>query len=356
MSCMILGYYGFEDGFYYGGIELKKYGFTDFYFFPGLLWVHEKLPENPDYLKKFNNLNIDLLIIWYSGIEANILKNFLNKMSSKNVIFKKKIIYNWDPVLYNSNIKHWNQIIHNVYQQIPLIDKYYCVTASQIIDLKKKYGNDKCDFLPPGFNKELAIEKIIKNQITPNVDSIIESIRSDDFICDVSFVITNLYDNPIYPPKFQNYSRKKLLDIFYQHRNRFKVHLYGTPNLKKLYPEIYKGFVKYNDCPEIFLRSKVNICLNIFNCLSNNDYEYYSERLPQILGYGGLLVTDYDYKCLEKDIDYIYLTENTLHKIKNCILYPNNYIEMRKNGCRKAWENMGWEKWADQISNFSQKN
>jgi spore maturation protein CgeB len=86
--------------------------------------------------------------------------------------------------------------------------------------------------------------------------------------------------------------------------------------------------------------------------------EYFSERLPQILGSKGLLMTNTKFKGkLIDNEDYIYIDNNTnwLGKIYDIIYHTSNYDFIRENGYQKALKYYQWNNWAEKIDSFIQK-
>ena len=55
-----------------------------------------------------------------------------------------------------------------------------------------------------------------------------------------------------------NVNRRKVLDKIYQNKD-INLHVYGPEYLQNLYPDTYKGFIKYEDCYKVFSNSKINL-------------------------------------------------------------------------------------------------
>jgi hypothetical protein len=87
-----------------------------------------------------------------------------------------------------------------------------------------------------------------------------------------------------------------------------------------------------------------------------SNQEYFSERVPQILGSKGLLMTNsYLKNNLEKDIDYIYIDKNIdwfgkIMEIKN---NTEEYDIMRNNGYNKGIKYYQWSEFAKQINEIT---
>jgi hypothetical protein len=85
-----------------------------------------------------------------------------------------------------------------------------------------------------------------------------------------------------------------------------------------------------------------------------SSYEYFSERVPQILGCNGLLMTNSNFSnFLKKDEDYIYIDKNIdwFEKIITIVSNSEKYDNVRKSGFEKALENYQWSNWATTFIN-----
>ncbi len=365
MKILIIGYCNLADGFLYGSNEFKKKGHS-VYFFPFYDWKNDNFNNCDVFFNKIKNTIFDLNIWWYSDCCVKFINMFGTQCKKYNILCKKNIIYNWDPVLYHSQkIEFWKNKIQSNKELIEsgLCSEYYCVTPEQITDIGGIYN-------PSGFSRELVMNELFTNNSNNNnnnnnnnntknnsvlqhhINNITyeEFNKNKNYNCDLSIVITNLYiDENFSPTMYQLGNRKKIIDYFYERRDKFKIHLYGSEFLNKMYPDIYKGFAKYEECVKIFHNSKVNICYNISSFLNKNKMDYYSERLPQILGSGGLLISDCDYYCLQNNVHYIKITNDDFEYLESVILNSDKYDDIRKNGWNKAWKTMTWEKWSDII-------
>ena len=345
MSILIIGYYNLADGFLYGAKEFIKKGYN-VDFFPFLNWSNNNFDNSQILFEKIQNTKYELVIWWYSNCNTKNIELFNNISENYNITIKKTIIYNWDPILYHcKDIVFWKNKIqsdNNIFEK-KLCNEYHCVTPDQIIDTK----NFNCEHNLPGFSKELVIEKVTNNDFDGSWNSF---NKNHSYMCDISFILTNLYcDENFSPTQFQLGNRKKIIDYFYEKRDKYIIHIYGPEQIGNLYPEIYKGYVKYEDCVNIFNKSKVNINYNISSFLNKQNMDYYSERLPQILGSGGLLISDCNYNSIENGVHHIKITNDKFENLENIINNINDYQHIRENGWKKAWESMSWEVWASKI-------
>jgi len=280
MNIVIIGYYGFEDGYYAYGKYFNQY-FKTVSFFP--------LIECRD-LAKNNKTRINDIETMISGnhLDKNVYsKKLINYDCPKNVVLiahnndmlaclkidnmlvaeyihslKKKynfqlIQVNWDPIINNAN----NNIIN-------FFDKSFCSDPS----LLKLYKNVR--LFKSGFCESISFYK-----------------EDNDYKCDVSFIGTNLYDNHIFPN--QSLNRKMILDAIYADKS-INLHVYGPEFLKRVYPDSYKGFIGYKDCYKVFSNSKINLNISPLLNVNTNDKLYYSERLPQIFACDGIMLCNND--------------------------------------------------------------
>ena len=335
MNILIIGYCHLDDGFLYASIALEKLNYKIF-FFPYLNYIMDNIENRDEILKeKIKEYNINICLWWNNSIKYDNLKNIINK---ENKI--KNYLFNWDPFLYNYeeyNCIIWKDRKYEKDMSYPLMDHIFSCFETEINYFKNKLP---ITYTPPGFDINIS-----------------KYILDENYICDISIVCTNFYNNTLeFPNETTNITRYEIVDKLYENRNNIIFHIYGPENFKNIYPDCYKGFIKYQDCNKIFSNSKINLSIHpMVNELnnSNSNEEYFSERVPQILGCKGLLVTNsYLNNKLKKNKDYIFIDNNIdwytkiIHIIKNSEKY--NYI--RNNGYNKAKLNYQWNNWAEKIS------
>ena len=337
MNILIIGYCHLDDGFLYAAHALEKLNYKVF-FFPYLNYVMDN-NQNRDkiLLEKINQDNINICLWWNNSIKYENFIKIINKdLKVKNYLF------NWDPFLYNYEKYSciiWKDRIIEKDMSYPLMDHIFSCFESEINYFKNKLP---ITYIPPGFDKNIS-----------------KYVFDEKYICDISIVCTNFYKNTQeFPNESTNITRYEIVDKLYENRNNINFHIYGPENFKNIYPECYKGFIKYQDCNKVFSNSKINLSIHpLVNELNNNNSkeEYFSERVPQILGCKGLLVTNSHLNDkLNKNKDYIYIDNNIdwysklLHIIKNSEKY--NYI--RNNGYNKTILHYQWNNWAEKISSI----
>ena len=331
MNILLIGYCHLEDGFLYASKALEKFNYH-IDFFPFLIY---KMDNNDNYISDFKKVikekNINICLWWNNSIQFDDI----NQMLDKDLI---NIFFNWDPFLYNYekyNTNNWTERIENKNKIYPLMNFIFTCFETEITYFK----NFPIIYNPPGFDENISFYQ-----------------QNLDYSCDISFILTNLYnDNNEFPQEATNLNRFDIVNKLYENRNKFKFHIYGPEYLKEIYPECYKGFIKYNECNKVFSNSKINLSIHpiIFELnQQNSKEEYFSERVPQILGCKGLLVSNSDFNhILKKDNDYIHINDSLDYLqlfekiIKNC----NDYDPIRLNGYKKAMANYQWFHWAKNI-------
>ena len=336
-NLLIIGYCHLADGFLYGSEALKKLGYI-IYFFPYLSFQMDKVKNiEEQFIEFIKNNNIDICLWWNNSIQYD---SFI-KMYDKNI---KHILFNWDPFLMNYKKYDafiWEERIENKKKIYSKMNYIFTCFEKEI-----NYFNDINPYFPiyyahPGFDKNIS-----------------SYIYDKKFECDISIVCTNMYNNiNEFPDKSTNVTRYKIVNLLYENRNKINFHIYGPENLKNIYPDCYQRSITYDNCKYVFSNSKINLSIHPLVLELNNEnskQEYFSERLPQILGCKGLLMTNSNLSDkLIKDNDYIYVDKNTniIETVLNIIQNNENYNNIRNNGYKKAIKFYQWENWASIIQN-----
>jgi len=337
-NILIIGYCGLEDGFLGGGKALNKIGYNIF-FFPYLSYIMDNNLEVNNILKsEITSKNIDICLWWNNSIKYDDIKNIID--SSSNI---KNITYNWDAFIYDykkydeSTIKIWEKIIINNNNKYPLMNHVFSCFEKEILYNNNNNNNISISYLPPGFDKDISYY-----------------YKDEKYECDISIVCTNLYDDiEQFPDLSTNITRYEIVNKIYQNRNNINFHIYGPDKFKDIFPECYKGFIKYNDCYKVFSNSKINLSIHpIINELNEkiSNAEYFSERVPQILGCKGLLVTNsYFSDKFKNNIDYINIDNNIdwYQKLLNILENSNSYDHIRESGYKTVCKYYQWNNWAN---------
>ncbi len=335
MNLLIIGYCHLQDGFLYASNSLKKLNYNIF-FFPYHSYVIQENINRDDILINFiKDNNINVILWWYN----NITFQSINKV--KNAVSVKNIFFNWDPFLYNYNKYNsliWSDRIDERLKYYPLMDNVLSCYEKEV-----RFCEKICNisYNPPGFDKNISRYEY-----------------NSEYECDISIVCTNLYDYTYeFPDESTNITRYSIVHKLYEYRDIIKLHIYGLEKFKNIFPECYKGFISYDDCYKVFSNSKINLSIHPMLHELNSEHssqEYFSERVPQILGCKGLLVSNSNFTTyLKKDIDYIHIDEKIDWFQKLMIILYNNddYNIIRENGYKKALKYYQWDNWALSINN-----
>lgn len=337
MNLLIIGYCHLDDGFLYASNALEKLNYKIF-FFPYLSYIMDKIVNLDELLTtyiKSNNINICLW--WNNSIKYENYYKVINRLKDNCI---KNYFFNWDPFLYNYkkyNSIIWKERIEDKEKIYPLMNNVFSCFEKEISYFKNII---QISYVPPGFDKNIS-----------------KYVFDKDYECDISIICTNFYSNiNEFPDETTNITRYEIVNNLYENRNEFKFHIYGPENFKNIYPECYRGFIKYQDCNKVFSNSKINLSIHplIYELNNlNSKEEYFSERVPQILGSKGLLITNsyFTNKLIDKE-DYIYIDKNIdwYSKFLDIIENSNSYDYIRNNGFNKAILYYQWDNWANNLS------
>ena len=319
MKLLITSYYGLRESLLSAANSLRKNG-INVIDFPLL-----KIYRSSDILNKkleFDNFIKkecpDMILWWYINIPFDDFKYIIE--NNKHI---KNFYFNWD------DPHNWNPT--KLYKKCQFIDCSF-VCCEQSLPKYLEFGSKQVVYSLPGY------------------DSKIHNIIVYDNNNDISFCCTNLYvDNEIYPNQYIN--RKELIDNIYinQKKYNFTFYIYGPEFLKALYPESYKGYIKYEETNKVFNYSKINLCVHV----QSNAYKYLNERTILILGSGGLLYIDKVdgiETILESNINCVIIDKNNyLMQIRNILDNYDKYYAIRHNGHIKSKE-FTWDKWALNVA------
>jgi len=337
MNIILIGYCHLDDGFLYASKALEKKGYK-ISFFPYLTCIMENIINRDELLiQKIRENEINICLWWCNSVTFETYNKIIKKSDTGKKC--KHYFFNWDFLLYN-------------------YEKYQAIIWKDRVE-KKKLCYSIMDHVFTCYQKEILIfkDKISISYAYPGFDKDISYYEKDEeYECDISIVCTNLYtENKEFPFNATNITRYEIVDELYEIRDKIKFHIYGYENLKTKYEECYKGFIKYQKCNKVFSNSKINLSIHpIVNELTekNVEEEYFSERVPQILGCKGLLVTNsYLSRYLTPDEDYIYIDRYMDWKSKLLDITQNSikYNRMRMNGYNKALQYYQWNDFANKF-------
>lgn len=348
MKFLIIGCYGLADGYKAMSNGLRYLG-HDVAFFPlfaaqDILRGGKHLGYNivNEIVKSVNgeelsvplaqyinlcNRKADYIIVWHGVDLCDIYKETFRKVKTKtNPV--KLIQLNWD-----AN-PHFQEKLNTYYQDYDYIFSVNPVIVNYLSD--KGYKNIYHFY--PAFDEDFSYYK-----------------KSPDHECDVSILLTNLYTHPMWNNK--KLCRKKIIDLIYADES-INFHLYGPEKFRELYPRAYKGYISYNDSYLAFSNSLINLNISpvgdtLTRKVKNDEVYYCSERLPQILACGGLMVCDQNFgEVLKNGEDYILLEkeEDIIKVIKDVKRNSKKYDEIRSNGKMKGFELFSNVEFGDYIN------
>lgn len=336
---LLVGYFHLLDGFQTCANFLQNY--YQIIFFP----LSKFVQDNYDIVAEFNKVitehDIDVVLLWNLSYFYSHWKPCKQLFTIKQRCFSKvKFIgYNWDPLL--------GDLTPLRLAVIKLLYKYYTGDGLEIKLLTQSPINlNNIIYAPSGFDPLISY-----CQPHPSNEHF-----TSPYQCQVSIICTNLYDDTKqFPLNNVRLNRKHLVDAIYSDET-INFHIYGPEFLRKLYPRAYKGSISYQDCPKVFSNSMINLCIHAVSYHNYNDYLYFSERLPQILGCKSLLYceTDYQNTWIKPDVHYILAdTENPVQQIKHLInTYYDDYVQsIINNGYQLAKTTLTWDNMAKIIYN-----
>jgi hypothetical protein len=187
----------------------------------------------------------------------------------------------------------------------------------------------------------------MRKLITENYDKVVTLINDDfnkrEFMHDISFVCTNLYENrEMYPDQIVN--RKYLVETIYNKQEKFgySLGLYGSKRFEGVFPDSYQGFIKYFDNSNAFNLSRINMCTHVIG----NKRGYLNERVFLILAVGGLLFVDpIESDVLVNGYNCIFIDQNrVIPQIKGILNNYERYTKIKINAYLTA-QKYSWDNW-----------
>ena len=270
----------------------------------------------------------DIILWWYIGVPYEQLASAISAANASGKIMQ--ILYNWDDPYV------WTQSTNEMDRKASLFDIAF-VSCEQTLERYKSHGTAHAVYLLPGFDLGL-------HYYTPRED-VPEKYRSDVSIC-----CTNLYtDDSMYPDQLHP-TRYEIVRALYEKYKysppEIEFAIYGPENLQNLFPKCYRGEVSYPETRLVFAGSRINICTHVVG----NQEGYMSERVPLILGSGGLLWMDQVPQTLITDEHATFIEksrDNIVQQVKR--LLDSDLVKLRKSGFRMASQNLTWRHWAEKV-------
>ncbi len=279
-----------------------------------------------DYIKKNN---ITHILWWFINIPTKEFSRIKQEINNVKYVF-----FNWD--------EPYNWKVCDIEQKMKWID-YAFVTCQETLDV---YRSNGCfaECLYPGFS--------------PKINYMIKDIDMDahnKYSCDISICCTNLYEsNTLYPDQYIN--RKKLIDELYTNQKKYgySFYIYGPPEIETLYPNSYKGFIKYENLNYVFNYSKINLCTHVL-C---NKYGYLNERIILIGASGGLCLVDYVDGITDtfKPYEHIIIIdkEKYIEQVVDILLDYNKYVDIRYKMNELCNNKYSYDKWGRSMARIIQ--
>jgi hypothetical protein len=322
-NIILVTYYGIYEQFIYVESIFQKLGYV-VHDFPCNKTINEKGSDGcvDAMCQMIDDYKPDFVLWWILNIEPNNLHKIV--MSNMTV---KHLYFNWDEP-YN-----WTHC--NLASKARYLDIAY-ITCSETVEKFIGSGAKHAYCLYTGYHPELHRPYWLDGS-------------EIEYKYDVSFICTNLYsDKNAYPDPIVD--RKRLIDTIYQNQKLYgyTLAIFGSENFKELYPDSYKGFVKYNDTVDIFNSSKINLCTHVVG----NKKGYLNERVFMIMGSGGLLMVDpvpgVD-DILVNGENCMMMNQNRIvRQIKSILSNYQYYHRIKQNGYTTA-KKYTWDDWGMRI-------
>lgn len=315
---LIASYYGLKEALSAAAKSFKYLGY-DICEYPLLRYSTDAADKRKDYVEHFNSQielhKPDIILFWCMAISVEGLE-YIRKKHEK-IIFA---FFSWD------DPHNWSVSTNQLPEKAKNIDIAF-PTCETSCGWYIQHGTKRAIFLPPAF------------------DPVIHFTQEDmNFKCQVSFCITNLYQNE----KRQKIPRKKLIDAIIAD-GTIDFRLYGPKHLADLYPKHYKGFVDYNQTRRIFANSMINLCTHIVG----DSYKYINERCVLIAGCGGTLLVDPvpgietlftpGTECILMD------ESHPVKQIKGLLKDPLKLKMIGRNAQKRALREYTYSIWAEKI-------
>lgn len=302
---LVLGAYSLADGYNSLIYNLNKY-FDTISFFP--LYIY----NDNSYTKKYYD---DCLLDCINGTydcNNNIIRLINFNVKKTHIIY----FHNFSYLL--ANLEQFNLIIKNKTFKLIMINW----DANICHDIREEIIN-KFDLIYMSnynlinYNIKPLFTGYLKDKSYNHIDA--------DYKCDIAFIGTTLYNDNIFLN--QNIKREDILDEICKESNII-LHVYTNNNyIAKKYNLNYKGYISYDNSYKVFSNSLFILNISPLSNIMTNGHYYYSERLPQILACGGIMISNNDFSgLLEPNVDYIYLTN--LKELNTTILHYKNMPQL----------------------------
>ena len=320
MSILIVSYYGMKEPFnsICQSFENNQYKVSIYPLFQYYADIHDKKEDYLDHFNKYiHDVDPDVILWWYIGIPVEGVEYIKNKNLNRLHIF-----YNWDDPY------SWDRVCDT---GMDMKSKFLDVAFTSCEDSVGKYidnGSKYSYCLYPGYNPDINYP-----------------VSDEKYEYDVSFIITNLYNNNNYDDQYL--PRLEFINTLYNDKS-IKFGLFGPPYLGKLYPDSYVSHLSYTELNGVFNKSRINVSLHVCNSKSN----YLNERTVLIWGSGCLLLTDLvkdnEDLTINGDNCVIINKDTYMSQIKGILQNYGSYDTVKKNGYKFSKKYV-WDEWAHNI-------
>lgn len=368
MRLVIVSYYDLRESLLCASIELQKLGYQ----VTNYPLLEKKSNNTNDYVQdmihSLSIINPQFILWWFIGIPFKDLKIICD-----NFVNAKHLLFNWDDPYV------WSDPVNEMPQKSSLFDIAF-ISCEDSIKLYEKYSNGKCHAVYQLPGHSLGIHYYTLREQVP------QKYHSDISIC-----CTNLYSDTLMYPNQLKPTRLEIVNALSQYcqssmsnEDNIDFAIYGPEYLRDLYPHNYRFQVPYNETRYVFAGSYINICTHVIskvsarnevpenlvllsenlvpksvllpeNLVSFGSHGYLSERVPLVLGSGGLLWMDKVPQDLISDKECIFIENNVeiINQVKQILQIqktnPQKLQQMRRHGHDLAVSKMTWGHWAKTI-------
>jgi hypothetical protein len=315
---LVLGAYGYEDGYYALTFYLKKF-FDTISFFP--LFIYNDKTQTSEYYDEC------LLKMINGTLEKCSIPKLLNFQHKKTHVL---YYHNFDYL--KNNMKTFNLITEHKDFKFIMInwDPFSC--------LKNNPSNEILNKFDVIYLSHMILTGInIKPLFTGFINEITYFQKNENYECDVLFIGTTLYENNIYGNE-SNVNRKNILDEYYR-ESRIKLNIFSNnQNIKNVYPNSFRGPISYNNSKLAYSNAVMTLNISPLKQCLFNGHHYYSERLPQILACNSVMISNDNFTgLLEPDEDYIYIKKlkDLIPKTLHYKRHPEKLNQIRENYKKK---------------------
>lgn len=324
---ILVTYYGIYDQFTYIAQSLERLGYI-VHDYPYRKYAEDGPTKLMIEMKKLiDDFSPDYTLWWTIAIDVAVLHNIAQMdRRVKQLYFNWDEPYNWGLVEAHTKAKYLSSAF---------------VTCRETVGNYNKAGTLHAYTLYPGYVPEIHYPM----WLGPNGSDL--GPDSIEYEFDISFICTNLYENPEeYPDQIVN--RKELIETIYDNQEKFgyKFAIFGPEKFKERFPNSYQYFIPYSETGQMFNKSKINICTHVVG-----DKEgYLNERIFLIMASGGLLMVDpVPNEILVNGKNCVFIDQKRiLTQIKSILTNYDRYHSVKKKGYKIA-KNYTWDDWAMQM-------